>query len=101
MIFRNALAAKNETTDLKDPAPWFLKMFGHQASSGETVTINSALGVPAVYACVNILANGIATLPFQMYKKTSTGRVREKNHIVSRLLEKRPNPYQSPLNSSI
>lgn len=96
MIFRNALAAKNETTDLKDPAPWFLKMFGHQASSGETVTVNSALGVPAVYACVNILANGIATLPFQMYKKTATGRVREKNHIVSRLLEKRPNPYQSP-----
>ncbi|WP_445304412.1 phage portal protein [Niallia sp. FSL W8-1348] len=96
MIFRSALAAKNETTDIKDPAPWFLKMFGHQASSGETVTVNSALGVPAVYACVNILANGIATLPFQMYKKTSTGRVREKNHIVSRLLEKRPNPYQSP-----
>jgi HK97 family phage portal protein len=99
VIFRNALAPKgseSDTTDLKNPAPWFLKMFGHQASSGETVTVNSALGVPAVYACVNILANSIATLPFQVYKKTKTGRERDKKHAVSRLLEKRPNPYQSP-----
>lgn len=96
MIFRNALATKNETTDLKNPAPWFLKMFGHQASSGETVTVNSALGIPAVYACVNILANGIATLPFQTFKKTKTGRERDKNHAVAKLLEKRPNPYQGP-----
>ena len=96
MIFRNALTPRNETTDLTNPAPWFLKMFGHQASSGETVTVNSALGVPAVYACINILANSIATLPFQVFKKTATGRSKEKNHIVAKLLEKRPNPYQSP-----
>ncbi|MEK4199092.1 MULTISPECIES: phage portal protein [unclassified Cytobacillus] len=96
MIFKNALSPRAETTDLKNPAPWFLKAFGHQASSGETVTVNSALGVPAVYACINILANSIATLPFQVFRKTSTGRSKEKNHIVAMLLEKRPNPYQSP-----
>lgn len=99
MIFRNALAPRAETTgttDLKNPAPWFLKMFGHESSSGEKVTVNSALGVPAVYACVNILANGIATLPFQTFKRTKTGRERDKKHAVARLLEKRPNPYQGP-----
>ncbi|ERN52834.1 phage portal protein [Alkalihalophilus marmarensis] len=96
MIFRNALASKGQTTDLKNPEPWFMKMFGHQASSGETVTVNSALGVPAVYACVNILANGIATLPFQVFKRTAKGRERDKKHAVAKLLENRPNPYQGP-----
>ncbi|MED4162470.1 phage portal protein [Halalkalibacterium halodurans] len=97
MIFRNALAPKaSDTTDLNNPAPWFLKMFGNESSSGERVTVNSALGVPAVYACVNILANGIATLPFQTFKRTKTGRERDKKHAVAKLLEQRPNPYQGP-----
>lgn len=73
-----------------------MRMFGHETQSGEKVTINSALGVPAVYACVNILANGIATLPMQTFKRTKTGREREKRHPAARLLEKRPNPYQGP-----
>lgn len=94
MLFRSVL--NKETTDLKNPAPWFLKMFGHEASSGETVTVNSALGVPTVYRCINIKANAVAMLPFQVFKRTNSGREREKNHIVARLLESRPNPYQGP-----
>ncbi|WP_245835693.1 phage portal protein [Virgibacillus ndiopensis] len=96
MIFKNALAPKAETTDLKDPAPWFMKMFGYEASSGEKVTVNSALSVPTVYRCVNIKANAIAMLPFQMFRRSANGREREKKHILSKLLETRPNPYQSP-----
>lgn len=96
MIFRNALAPKAQTTDLKNPAPWFMKMFGHEASSGERVTVDSALSVPIVYSCVNILANSVAKIPFQTFKKTESGRKRDKQHAVSKLLETRPNPYQSP-----
>jgi len=98
LIFRNALNPKSitNTTDLKDPAPWFMKMFGHESSSGEKVTVESALGVPIVYSCVNILANSIAKLPLQTFKKTETGRERDSGHAVARLLETRPNPYQSP-----
>nr|WP_156914246.1 phage portal protein [Paucisalibacillus globulus] len=98
-MFRNALAPKAEvtdTTDLKNPAPWFLRIFGHDSSSGETVTVNSALGIPTVYRCVNIKANAIAMLPFQVFKRTEKGREREKKHIVSYLLETRPNPFQGP-----
>jgi len=98
LIFRNALNPKNttNTTDLKNPAPWFMKMFGHESSSGEKVTVESALGVPIVYTCVNILANSIAKLPLQTFKKTDTGRERDSSHAVASLLETRPNPYQSP-----
>lgn len=98
MIFKNMLQAKNEsdTTDLKNPDPWFMKMFGHESSSGEKVTVNSALGIPTVYRCINIKSNAIAMLPFQTFKRTNKGREREKKHIVSKLLENRPNPYQGP-----
>src|SRR5690554_1485190 len=98
MIFKSILQVKNETdtTDLKNPAPWFMKMFGNESSSGERVTVNSALNVPTVYRCINIKANAVAMLPFQTFKRTNKGREREKDHVVSRLLENRPNPYQGP-----
>lgn len=89
---------KNETntTDLINPEPWFLKMFGYQSASGEKVTVDSSLQVPTVYACVNILANSVAKLPFQTFKKTKSGRERDSSHAVAKLLENRPNPYQNP-----
>jgi HK97 family phage portal protein len=94
MIFRSIF--KNETTDLKNPAPWFTKIFGFDSASGEKVTVQSALQVPTVYACVNIRANSVAMLPFQVFRKTNKGRERDPSHIVAKLLEERPNPYQNP-----
>jgi HK97 family phage portal protein len=95
MLFRNLF--KNETTTLNDPAPWFTSMFsGFQSASGEKVTVESSLQVSTVYACVNILANSVAKLPFQVFKKTPKGRERDTTHAVAKLLENRPNPYQNP-----
>ncbi|PEN73850.1 portal protein, partial [Bacillus cereus] len=95
MIFRN-LFRNQDTTDLRNPAPWFRSLFSYEATSGERVTVESSLGVPTVYRCVNILANSVAMLPFQTFKKTAKGRERDKAHQVSFVLERRPNPYQSP-----
>lgn len=94
MIFRSVF--KNETTDLVSPAPWFTSIFGYDSASGEKVTVDSALQVPTVYTCVNILANSVAKLPFQTFKKTSKGRERDSSHAVAKLLEERPNPFLSP-----
>lgn len=96
MIFSSLLNSRNETTDLRNSSSWFVKMFGHEASSGERVTVNSALGVPTVFRCVNIRANAIAMLPFQTFKRTNKGRERDRNHAVAKLLERQPNPYQGP-----
>jgi len=97
LLFKNVLAKQDGTSGLENPEPWLMKLFGGNSSySGERVTIDSSLGVPAVYACVNILANGIATLPMQIFKRTQTGREREKRHPTHKILEKRPNPYQGP-----
>ncbi|WP_368657637.1 phage portal protein [Metabacillus halosaccharovorans] len=99
MIFKSLLESKNstvETTDLSNPSPWFMKLFGYESASGEKVTVDSSLTVPTVYACVNILANSVAKLPFQTFKRTTNGRERDKNHPVAKLLEERPNPIQNP-----
>lgn len=98
MIFKNLF--KNETpiqTDLMNPVTWFSDMLGGaKTASGVPVTPASSLKVPTVFACVNILANAVAKLPFQLFEHTKTGRSRNKKHAVYRLLEKRPNPMQTP-----
>jgi HK97 family phage portal protein len=99
MLVKSLLETKNsttETTDLTNPAPWFMKLFGYDSASGEKVTVESSLTVPTVYACVNILANSVAKLPFQTFRKTSNGRQRDSKHQVAKVLENRPNPFQNP-----
>lgn len=55
-----------------------LRVFGLQDflgnSAGEHVTVETALGVPAIWAAVNFLAGTIAGLPLAVYKKTKDGR---------------------------
>jgi len=54
----------------------FLRVMGwgdFVSSAGVTVNINTALGVPAVWAAVNFLAGTIAGLPLKMYVQTAEG----------------------------
>lgn len=44
------------------------------SSAGITVTVDNALGVPAVWSAVNFLAGTIAGLPLQVYRKVDGGR---------------------------
>lgn len=44
------------------------------SSAGVNVTIDSALGVPAVWAAVNFLSGTLASLPLSVYRKTDSGR---------------------------
>lgn len=45
-----------------------------ESAAGVNVTIDSALGVPALWAAVNFIAGTIASLPLSLYKKTKDGR---------------------------
>jgi len=53
----------------------FLGMDG-VSESGEHVSIDTALGVPAVWAAVNFLSGTLAGLPLQVYRRTAQGRER-------------------------
>ncbi len=62
-----------------------------RTDSGELVTEDSALRVAAVYACVRILAEDIAALPFGVYRTTDTGKTRVKGPL-DKLLHDMANP---------
>lgn len=55
----------------------FLQFFGIEggmSASGVTVTIDNAMGVPAIWAAVNFISGTIAGLPLKHYRKTDNGR---------------------------
>lgn len=57
-----------------DPEVERLFQLGGFNASGEAVTIESALGVPAVMAAVEVISSTVAGLPLQFFKKTDAGR---------------------------
>lgn len=65
-------------------------LFG-KSISGATVNEFSAMRVSAVYACVRILAESIASLPLHVYQYKDGGKERVPNHPLYFLLHDAPN----------
>ena len=66
--------------------------FFGSTSSGKTVNERTALQTTAVYACVRILAETIASLPLHTYMNTESGKEKAKDHPIYYLLSDSPNP---------
>jgi len=76
--------------------PWSFIDFPQKTKSGADVSENTALGVTAVWACIKILANSMASLPLITYKRLDKkGKERAFDHNLYDLLHLRPNPLQS------
>ena len=89
-FFRRKEARNLENPTAPVSASDFLQTMGWGdpiASSGVTVTIDNALGVPAVWSAVNFLSGTIAGLPLHVYRKTANGRVRVENGVAPILNE--------------
>lgn len=69
----------------------FSYLFG-RTTSGKNVNEMTALQTTAVYACVRILAEAIASLPIRVYKHTDEGKEQDVNHQLYYLLHDEPNP---------
>ena len=93
---------KVETRNLENPnapvsANDFLSIMGWgsaSSSSGVIVNIDTALGIPAVWAAVNFLAGTLAGLPLQVYRKTPEGRKKVTGGIAD-VLHSAVNPQMS------
>jgi len=66
-------------------------LFG-STTSGKPVNERTAMQTTAVYSCVRILAEAIASLPIHLYKYSDTGKERVYNHSLYRILHDEPNP---------
>ena len=64
--------------------------------TAKPVSFDSAMTLSAVFACIKILVESVATLPLQMFQLKSDGtRLQVKDHDVIRLLYNKPNRYQT------
>ena len=60
--------------------------------AGKSVTERTALQQTAVYACVRIIAETIASLPLHFYKYTDEGKEKDYPHPLYLILHDEPNP---------
>ncbi|MBX4377691.1 phage portal protein, partial [Mycobacterium tuberculosis] len=68
------------------------KDFSNKTSSGKSVTVDSALQLSTVWACVRFVSETASTLPLKLYEeKSDGGRIVAKNHPLYYVLCKAPN----------
>ena len=70
---------------------------GNKNESNISFTDERAMQITAVYACVKIITQTVATLPLHVYEKTATGRNLVTDHPVHDLFRVSPNNLMTPL----
>jgi HK97 family phage portal protein len=67
------------------------------SSSGKSVSVDSAMQLSAVWACVRLLSETISTLPLKVYRRNPDGtRNTANDHPLYRLLSQSPNAEMTP-----
>lgn len=74
------------------PEEWLLKLGLGASASGVEVTVDRSLQSTAVFACVRILAETVASLPLILYRRLDKGKKRAIGHPLYPLLHDLPNP---------
>lgn len=96
--FRKTSATIEKRSNVDNPQYWdtFFSKLGLATKSKQNVTPESALQSTAVYACVRVLAETIASLPLMIYRrKPDGGREPAQEHYLYHILHDIPNPQQS------
>jgi len=97
-IEQRGQSLENPSIPLSNPTPALLEALGiGPSTTGITVTNGKAMTLSAVYACVRILAESLASLPLVVYERLPRGKERAMQHPVYQLLHNRPNPEMTPL----
>ena len=89
-FFTKLFRSRDKPTNFYHWSGWPF-VFGRSAS-GKTVNEFTAMQTTAVYACVRILAESIASLPLHVYEYKGRGKERIPQHPLYGLLHDSPNP---------
>ena len=65
------------------------------SSAGKSVNERTSMQITAVYACVRILSESVAQLPFNLYEYVEGGKTKAIKHSLYRILHDEPNPEMS------
>lgn len=82
-----------------DRSPWgdfWFTPVASRTATGLRVSPDRALQLPAVLACVRVLAESFSILPLRVYQVSGNTRKRLTKHWLLDLLGRKPNPFQTP-----
>lgn len=94
-IFRTVASFFGLGSIQRNIGPQYPTPSGYTTNSASRVSEDTALQVSAVWACVRLLAETVASLPIYVYKESGDGRSIAKNHWFSRLMARKPNKWQT------
>ena len=87
-FFKLLFKARGQPTDSVSSAPAF---YMGQSVSGKIVNERSSMQTTAVFACVRIIAETVASLPLHTYRYKDEGKEKMYTHPLYRLLHDEPN----------
>ena len=93
-----ALKEKILRDAVTDPNSWLLKAIqssGADSHAGARVTPGTAITLAAVYACIKVLSETIASLPLNLYKRVGTNKEPATEHPLYPLFADQPNSYMT------
>lgn len=91
-------ARKGETSNTENPRQWFIDWVrgGPKSAAGVTVTPDTAMRNATVQACVQVIEQDVAKIPFPLYRRLPDGgRERATDHPLYVLLNRSPNRLQT------
>lgn len=68
---------------------------GPRTATGKRISEEGALRIGTVYACVRVLAESIASLPWKVYARSGDGKREAPDHPLYPLLHDAPNPWMT------
>lgn len=71
--------------------------YGYGVDPAADVSFDSAMQISAVWAAVKIISETIGSMPFNVYQKNDQGRQVAADHPLTRVLTRKPNQYQTPV----
>lgn len=92
------IIAKDRRLTLQNGQAW-AGAFGHSSHSGKTVTLETALQLATVWACIRLTAQAVSCLPLAMYeRRDDNDRVRiSDDEDIAEVICDSPNEDQTPL----
>ena len=95
MGFLSRIFGRGEAKSVSSLDLWRQVFGGRASSSGPSVNWSTALEVTTVLSCVRVIANGVAQIPWKVYREDGVRRAVASDHRLHMLLWRRPNAWQT------
>jgi HK97 family phage portal protein len=90
-LFTKAVMSLARGLGLRDPR-LYAAVGAEPADSGERISVDGALAIDTVWACVRLISQTIATLPFQVFRDISPNRSEiARDHPLYKIIHDEPN----------